>query len=566
MGHGLSETTEISCSRHEFSCRLGAMPELAAPEPELQSLKGLLLDMAHERSLESLLALIVHRLADRPNVALARIWLTGPGDICESCGMRPECPDQTTCLHLVASAGRPQHSPGADWSRLNGDFRRFPIGVRKVGRVAATRDAVYLRNIEEGAPWLARPDWAKREGIRSFGGQPLLHQDDLLGVIAVFSRAPLAEEGITWLRLIADHTAAAIANARAFEEIESLRHQVTLENDYLREEVVEAQSFGRIVGSSPALRNVLRQIELVAPTDASVLVTGESGTGKELVAREIHERSKRSDRPLIKVNCPSVPKELYESEFFGHVKGAFTGAIKDRSGRFELADGGTLFLDEVGEIPLELQSKLLRVLQEGTYERVGDERTRTVDVRIIAATNRDLKEEVEERRFRQDLYYRLNVFPIDVAPLRERKEDIAQLASEFSEQAARKLNCDRLKLTQAAVLALQAYDWPGNVRELQNVIERAAITARCGTLRFDLPGADLAAAAEPRPSTAVPTEAESEIVSEDEMRRRERANLLAALERTGWKVYGQGGAAELLGIKPTTLSTRVKKLGLQKPS
>ncbi len=540
------------------------MPEMAAPEPEIESLKTLLLDMAQERSLDSLLALVVRRLSERPNVALARIWLTRPGDVCDSCIMRPECADRATCLHLVASAGLPQADTSADWSRLNGDFRRFPIGVRKVGRVAGTRQAVYLRDVEEDGSWLARPDWGTREGIRSFGGQPLLHQGDLLGVIAVFSRAPLTEEGISWLRLIADHTAVAIANARAFEEIERLRDQLALENDYLREEVVEAQSFGRIVGSSPALRNLLRQIELVAPTDASVLVTGESGTGKELVAREIHERSQRSDRPLIKVNCASVPKDLYESEFFGHVRGAFTGAVKDRSGRFALADGGTLFLDEVGEIPLELQSKLLRVLQEGTYERVGDERTRETDVRIIAATNRDLKEEVEQRRFRQDLYYRLNVFPIEVAPLREHKEDIPQLAAEFLEQAARKLNCTRARLTQAAVLTLQRYDWPGNVRELQNMIERAAITARCGTLRFDLPGDVIAPLADTTAHVS-PVGAIDGIVTEEEMRRRERQNLLAALQQAGWKVYGEGGAAELLGIKPTTLSTRIKKLGLKRP-
>ena len=252
-----------------------------------------------------------------------------------------------------------------------------------------------------------------------------------------------------------------------FEEISQLKEQLELERDYLREEVLEAHDFGDVVGDSASFKNVLRQIELVAPTDASVLILGESGTGKELVAREIHRHSQRSDKPLVRVNCASIPAELYESEFFGHVKGAFTSAVSDRAGRFELADGGTLFLDEVGEIPLALQSKLLRVLQEGEFERVGDEQTQHVDVRIVAATNQDLKNQIEANQFREDLYYRLNVFPIEVSPLRQRTEDIAALAAHFVEMSARKLNRPRPRLTQANILTLERYDWPGNIRELQ---------------------------------------------------------------------------------------------------
>jgi PAS domain S-box-containing protein len=258
---------------------------------------------------------------------------------------------------------------------------------------------------------------------------------------------------------------------QAEEEIQCLRRQLELENAYLHEEVLEAKAYGEIVGSSPALEGILRQVEMVSPTDASVLITGESGTGKELVAREIHNRSARKQRTMIKVNCASIPKELYESEFFGHVKGAFTGAIKDRAGRFQLADGGTLFLDEIGEVPLDLQSKLLRVLQEGTYERIGDEKTLKADVRIIAATNRNLKEEVLAKCFREDLYYRLNVFPIEVPPLRDRKDDIPSLANRFLSQAASKLNLPLPQFTKANMLELKGYDWPGNVRELQNVID-----------------------------------------------------------------------------------------------
>ena len=226
----------------------------------------------------------------------------------------------------------------------------------------------------------------------------------------------------------------------------------------------------------------------VAPSDATVLILGETGTGKELIARAVHQRSRRRDKPLVRVNCTSIPKELFESEFFGHAKGAFTGAIKDRAGRFEAAAGGTLFLDEVGEIPLELQSKLLRVLQEKSYERVGEEKTRRADVRIVAATNRDLKKEVAAGRFREDLYYRLNVFPLRVAALRERKEDIPLLANHFVELLVKELGCPKPRLTRAGIETLQGYDWPGNIRELRNVIERAVIFAQGGALEFDVPG------------------------------------------------------------------------------
>ena len=448
--------------------------------------KRLLLDMAQDRSVDSLLSLIVNRLAQQPEVALARIWLAAPGDLCGTSRFGDECPDQSRCLHLVASAGSSRET-GDEWTALDGSFRRFPFGIRKVGKVALSGQPLEVRDIAEHPEVLARPDWATSEGIRAFGGQPLVHRGAVLGVLAVFPRACLGDENLTWIRMIADHAAAAIANARAFEEIERLKAQLELERDYLRDEVLEAHAFGDIVGQSPSLKNLLQQIELVAPTDASVLVLGESGTGKELVAREIHRRSLRRDRPMVKCNCASIPRELYESEFFGHVKGAFTGAVSDRAGRFQLADGGTLFLDEVGEIPLEMQSKLLRVLQEGEFERVGDEQTHRVDVRIIAATNRDLKQEVEQRRFREDLYYRLNVFPIQIAALRERKEDLAVLAGHFVDLSARGLKRPLPRLTHANLLTLQAYDWPGNVRELQNVVERAVITSAGGKLQFDLP-------------------------------------------------------------------------------
>jgi transcriptional regulator with GAF, ATPase, and Fis domain len=295
-----------------------------------------------------------------------------------------------------------------------------------------------------------------------------------------------------------------------------------------------------------------------------VLLLGESGTGKELLAREIHERSARRDKPFVKVNCGSIPRELFESEFFGHVKGAFTGATKDRLGRFQLADRGTLFLDEVGEIPFELQAKLLRVLQEGEFERVGDEKTTRVDVRVIAATNRDLLAEVRAGRFREDLYYRLSVFPIEIPPLRERSEDIPQLVAHFVELARHRFGRTQFHVTGNDLEQLRRYAWPGNVRELANVIERAAILSPSGkNVRVETLLArneDVPAPEQPRSEAA----AGAPFVTEMEWRQREKQNLLAALDQAGGKIFGPGGAAELLGMKPTTLASRLRALGIQR--
>jgi transcriptional regulator with GAF, ATPase, and Fis domain len=336
------------------------------------------------------------------------------------------------------------------------------------------------------------------------------------------------------------------------------RKTLEFENEYLHEEL--RGNYRAILGDSPALKKVLAQIEMVAPTNASVIILGESGTGKELVARAIHERSPRKAAALVRVNCASIPRELFESEFFGHVRGAFTGAVKDRVGRFELAHGGTLFLDEIGEVPLELQSKLLRVLQEGQFEKVGEDRTRTVDVRIIAATNRDLEDEVKAGRFRQDLYYRLSVFPIDLPPLRDRAEDISALAQHFLEQSARKLGKPAPRLSAAQVKELQSYDWPGNVRELQNVIERAVIRARSGHLEFGLrPNGNVNRT--PRGPASAP---KVTAFSLGDIKQHERELVLDALSKTRGKIYGPDGAAALLGLKPTTLSSRVHRMGLKR--
>ena len=527
-------------------------------------LKCVLLDMAQQRTLDALLELIVSRLRDLQDVALARIWLVDRGDICEQCHFQSECPERSRCLHLVASAGQSVTS-ATQWNALDGKFRRFPIGVRKVGHIAKRGEPVEIVDIDAGSHWIAEPAWAKREQIRGFVGQPLIHKEEVLGVLGVFLRVPLIEEGLVWLRMIADHAAVTIANTRALEEIERLQTQLELENEYLRDEVKAAHDFGEVIGNSPALQKVMQQVQLVAPMDTNVLVLGESGVGKELIARAIHEQSPRKERPMIKVNCASIPRDLFESEFFGHVQGSFTGAVRDRIGRFELADGGTLFLDEVGEIPLEMQGKLLRVLQEGTYERIGDERTRTANVRIVAATNRNLEEEVAAKRFREDLYYRLSVFPIEVLPLRSRKDDIPLLVTHFLEQLGTRLGISGPPLKKRHVAELTRYDWPGNIRELQNVVERALIRSRTGPLRFDLPQPD--AGGRPTANSMGDATCDSrELMTYEEVRQLERDNVLAVLEQHRWKISGEQGAAEFLGIHPATLTSRMKAMGIRRPS
>src|SRR4051794_32229237 len=526
--------------------------------------RRLLLEMAREHGLPDLLRLVVDRLAESPRVALARIWLMRRSEDCGGCVLPAECRDRSACLHLVASAGRSAIDPNVEWTRLDGAFGRFPLGVRKVGRIAATGAPIEALDLLPDPPaWAADPAWMRAEGVAGFGGQPLVHRGEVLGVLGVFARGAVGPDCMDWLRAIADG-AAAIATARAFERIEDLTRRLEQENEYLREEVTRAGAFGALVGRGPALEALARQIDLVAPTDAAVLILGESGTGKELVAREVHRQSGRTARPLIKVNCAAVPRELYESEFFGHARGAFTGALRDRAGRFELADGGTLFLDEVGEIPPELQAKLLRVLQEGELERVGEERTRRVDVRLIAATNRDLRAEAEAGRFRQDLFYRLSVFPIELPPLRRRVEDIPVLAEHFLALAARKLGRPKPRLTLADAQRLQRYGWPGNVRELQHVIERAVILAEGIRPVIELPADPAAALPQARPSPL--RDHSDRLLTDAEVRRLEADNIRAALRRTAGKVSGAGGAAELLGIRPTTLASRIKALGLSPQS
>jgi PAS domain S-box-containing protein len=353
------------------------------------------------------------------------------------------------------------------------------------------------------------------------------------------------------------------------DQIEAERKIAALssESAYLQEEIGGLYNFGEILGRSRPYHEMLNNIHQVAPTDATVLIQGETGTGKELVARAVHCASRRSSKPLIKVNCAAIPASLVESEFFGHEKGAFTGASQRRIGRFGLADGGTIFLDEIGELSVDLQAKLLRVLQEGEFEPIGSSQTKKVDVRVIAATNKDLRSEVSAGRFREDLYYRLSVFPIQVPPLRHRNDDIGTLAEAFVRQFCTKAGRGPVDITPDAIRKLRAYNWPGNIRELQNVIERAVILSRGSTLNLD--GI--------LPETAVTTTLRSAAMENDdlserdaprtasELRELERANILQALEQSGWKIAGKAGAAHLLGLAPSTLTSRLKALGIRRP-
>jgi transcriptional regulator with GAF, ATPase, and Fis domain len=347
---------------------------------------------------------------------------------------------------------------------------------------------------------------------------------------------------------VKERTAFAEALQHALNEVESLKNRLEAENTYLQDEIKVVHNFADIISRSEVLNKVLRKVEQVAATDATVLILGESGTGKELLARAVHNLSARRERPLVKVNCAVLPATLIESELFGHEKGAFTGAVARKIGRFELANGGTIFLDEIGELPLELQAKLLRILQEGEFERLGGQQTLKVDTRVIAATNRDLQEEVAHNRFREDLYYRLNVFPVMIPPLRERKEDIPLLVNHFVKKYSAKTGKKIENVSQHVIATLQKYDWPGNVRELENVIERAVIVSQGKQLRLDdwLPHAG-AKAEEPSLLT---------------MEEIERNHILKVLEMTKWRISGQKGAAQILDIKPTTLRSKMNKLGI----
>jgi formate hydrogenlyase transcriptional activator len=411
------------------------------------------------------------------------------------------------------------------------------------------------------------------DGVHSLLVVPLIVRGASIGTLGVSSTAPgqYTMADAVFLQEVANQVAMAIQNMKAYEEISVAYEEISVlkarlerENAYLQEEIGTEHHFGEMIGSSPALFEVMRHVERVAPTDATVLISGETGTGKELVARAIHARSARSGRPLVKVNCGAISAGLVESELFGHMKGAFTGALERRLGRFEVADGGTIFLDEIGELPLDTQVKLLRVLQEGEFEPVGASTPSLADVRVIAATNRDLEDAVRSGRFRADLFYRLNVFPIRTPPLRERVEEIPQLVAFFVGRFARRFGKTAERISPETMDRLVSYPWPGNVRELQNVVERAVILATGPTLEIEpdllRTGKDIGHESKASPPQPEPSGHGLEAVLKDV----ETRHVRAALEQAGWVIEGARGAARILGLHPNTLRSRIDKLGIRR--
>ncbi len=391
------------------------------------------------------------------------------------------------------------------------------------------------------------------EGVRTIICVPLFSPNRTLGTLNVgsLSDGAFSQADVDLLSQVAAQVAIAVENALAYEEIAALKNKLAEEKLYLEDEIRSDRNFEEIIGECSALKKILKQVETVAPTESTVLLQGETGTGKELFARAIHNLSARRERTLVKINCAAIPTGLLESELFGHERGAFTGAIAQKIGRFELADGGTLFLDEVGDIPPELQPKLLRVLQEQEFERLGGTRTIRINIRLVAATNRDLPQMVADRQFRSDLFYRLNVFPIQIPPLRQRREDIPVLVRYFAQKYALQMNKPIDSISAGTMAALTNYRWPGNIRELENLIERAVILSRGAALEVPL--------AELREPADTATSASETLESA------EREHILRILRDTGWVLAGPRGAAERLGIKRTTLQARMSKLGIKRP-
>jgi formate hydrogenlyase transcriptional activator len=432
----------------------------------------------------------------------------------------------------------------------------LPLDETPAGLVWQTQQPFILSNLAEDRSWPRLQERARPFGVQSFCWLPLTTARRQLGTLSFACKLPSAYDNadVGFLHLVANQVAVAVDNALAFQEIEALKEKLAKENAYLEEEVRTGHNFGEIVGDSAALRQVLKQIETVAPTGSTVLIRGETGTGKELIARALHERSPRKARTFVKLNCAAIPTGLLESELFGHEKGAFPGAIARKVGRFELAHQGTLFLDEVGDIPLELQPKMLRVLQEQEFERLGGTKTIKVDVRLVAATHRDLAKMFAAGRFREYLYYRLNVFPVLVPPLRERHDDIPRLVRHFTQRFARRMGRRIETIPTAGMDALVRYLWPGNVRELQNVVERAVILSSGPSLHVPL-GELQTAVEEPSAPTAAPVT----------LTDAEREHILTALRDTGWVLGGPKGAGARLGMKRSTLRWKMKRLGISRP-
>jgi formate hydrogenlyase transcriptional activator len=523
-------------------------------EPRLEMLRGITRQMATAEDLETVLQSIASALVERGGALLSRIFLL-MGDLdCRLCRERIEAGTQTLTrervLHMMAAGGVASNTDL---------FHRVPLDSELPAALMVRMRRPYVfenwRTTQEfKTDPLIMALWDSL-GVVGIAGYPLEVQGELLGTISYLAERAITPEEFDVLGIFADQAAMAIKSAQLFAELERYKDRLQVENEYLQDEIRADSGFEHIVGDSGALRAVLRKVRQVAGVETTVLLTGETGTGKELIARALHEGSPRKDRPLIKINCGAIPQGIVESELFGHEKGAFTGAMQKRIGRFELADKGTLFMDEVGELPLDTQVKLLRVLQEQEFERVGSAKAMKIDVRLIAATNRDIEREVAEGRFRADLYYRLNVFPIRVPPLRERPGDIPLLVQHFLAQFQRKMAKSLKSMDARSMEQLQRYAWPGNIRELQNVIERACVLASGPVVSLAEP---LRATMSATPAEGLPAVA-SRLVTLEES---ERAHIRRALAAADGRVHGPQGAAEMLGINPSTLRSRMQKLGI----
>jgi transcriptional regulator with GAF, ATPase, and Fis domain len=635
---------------------------------DTESLLSLAVDIARETRIENAFQSIVKGLSEQAEVALVRIWLLRPGDICRECIFHNDC-KQMRCLQLIAGSGYSPTPDPQDWSSLE----RIPLDFEGVADILAAREPMLVT--EMASAGLPQPEWSDGAPIRGLSIQPLVFQDKMLGLLAAFSRAPFSNRDYLWLKMFADHAAAAAARATVFDDlkkaeenlllhnqqlqqvIDAIPNHVTLlerdasarfanraareyfgdnhavpidvlkelthpedalsfisgvrgaveagkafstevrqrgsdkpyrwflyqlvplydeagqpmrwcivrtdideqvrareraerENLALREEVDRIRMSEEIIGISPALTNVLVRVAKVAQADSTVLITGETGTGKELIARAIHKRSQRCEKAFVSVNCAAIPRDLISSELFGHEKGAFTGASQKRLGRFELAEGGTLFLDEIGELPGETQIALLRVLQEREFQRVGGNQSLRTNVRVIAATHRDLPGAIAAGIFRSDLFYRINVFPIEVPPLRERQEDIRLLVEYFIDRYASKLGKQVRHIEKKSLQRLQSYPWPGNIRELQNVVERSIIV--CDSDIFSVDASWLSNQPIPlRSITANLTLQEKELIE-------------AALTESRGKVSGPNGAAQRLQMPASTLESKIKALKINK--
>ena len=520
----------------------------------LDVLRGVTRHMATADNMETVLRSITTALVEHADATVAHIFLYLRDDECPVCSKaaasRQQVVDGPPALHLLAGAGVP-FGVGEPVHRISWDVQAPSADLIRA------RTAVMIQNVTEDPRWDQEPEMrtALRElGIKGLVCLPLDSRGVPVGAMGYLTQNAVDPEVFELLGIFADQAAMSIRGAQLFAEIDQYKRRLEVENEYLQDEIRAESGFDHIIGESESLRAVLRKVRQVAGVETTVLLTGETGTGKELIARGIHEASARKDRPLIKINCGAIPQGIVESELFGHEKGAFTGAIQKRIGRFELADKGTLFMDEVGELPLDTQVKLLRVLQEQEFERVGSTRPMKVDVRLIAATNRDLDKEVAEGRFRADLFYRLNVFPIRIPPLRERPGDVPVLVEHYLAQFQRKMGKPLTRVDERSLEQLQRYAWPGNIRELQNVLERACVLANGPVVSV---GETLRSSLNEAPSGGVP-----DLPPLQTLENSERAHIRRALAAAGGHVHGALGAAELLGINPSTLRSRMQKLGI----